>query len=344
SNGQPSVIVILFPQPGSNIIDTIDGVKAELPHLQAALPADMHVSIAIDRSTTIRASLHDTEFTLAIAGALVTMVVFLFLGDVRATAIPAVAVPVSILGTFGAMYLLGYSLDILSLMALTISTGFVVDDAIVVLENVTRHIETGMPRMEAALRGAREVGFTVLSMSLSLVAVFTPILLLGGIPGRLFREFTMTLSLAILISLAISLTTTPMMCARLLHARPAAQGRRRPILFERVLDFYERTLGWALRHSRLIFAVFLSAIALNGLLIYVIPKGLFPQEDTGRLIGRLQADQSVSFHAMTQKLRQMAAIVQADPAVDHVVGYTGVGSGGGFGQINTGSVFVSLKP
>ncbi len=342
SNGQPSVLVILFRQPGGNIIDTIDGVKAELPHLEAALPADINVGIAIDRSTTIRSSLHDTETTLIIAIILVTFVVFLFLRDIRAAAIPSVAVPVSILGTFGAMYLLDYSLDILSLMALTIATGFVVDDAIVVLENVSRHLEAGMPRMQAALRGAREVGFTVLSISLSLVAVFMPILLLGGVLGRLFREFTMTLSLAILISLAISLTTTPMMCSLFLRQRRAGETRGR--WFDKLIGVYERSLGWALRHSRLVFAIFLSAIVLNGLLIYVIPKGFFPQQDTGRLIGMLQADQSVSFQAMTQKLQQMTAIVQADPAVEHVVGYTGVGSGGGFGQINTGSVFVSLKP
>src|SRR5579872_3787406 len=344
-NGQPSVLVILFRQPGGNIIDTIDGVKAELPHLQAALPADINLSIAIDRSTTIRASLHDTETTLVIAIALVTLVVFLFLRDIRATAIPSVAVPVSILGTFGAMYLLGYSLNILSLMALTIATGFVVDDAIVVLENVSRHLEEGMPRMQAALRGAREVGFTVLSISLSLVAVFTPILLLGGVLGRLFREFTLTLSLAILISLAISLTTTPMMCSLFLRQRRAGEAaQKRGRWFARVLDGYERSLAWALHHRRLVIAIFFSAIALNVVLIYIVPKGYFPQQDTGRLIGSLQADQSVSFQAMTQKLRQMIDIVQADPAVDHVVGYTGVGSGGGFGTINTGSVFVSLKP
>ncbi|MGD0023585.1 MAG: efflux RND transporter permease subunit [Xanthobacteraceae bacterium] len=343
ADGQPSVLVIVFRQPGGNIIDTVDGVKAALPHLQAALPADINVSIAIDRSTTIRSSLHDTETTLVIAVILVTMVVFLFLRDIRATAIPSVAVPVSLLGTFGAMYLLGYSLDILSLMALTIATGFVVDDAIVVLENISRHLEAGMPRMQAALRGAREVGFTVLSISLSLVAVFTPILLLGGILGRLFREFTLTLSLAIMISLAISLTTTPMMCALFLRPRPAAQAPRRRTFFERVLHGYERTLGWALRHSRLVLVIFFAAIGLNALLIYIIPKGYFPQQDTGRLIGALQADQSVSFQLMTQKLRQMTAIVQQDPAVETVVGYTGVGSGGGFGQINTGSVFVSLK-
>jgi multidrug efflux pump len=344
SNGQPSVLVILFRQPGGNIIDTIDGVKAELPSLQAALPADITLAIAIDRSTTIRASLHDTETTLVIAVILVTIVVFLFLGEIRATLIPSVAVPVSILGTFGAMYLLGYSLDILSLMALTIATGFVVDDAIVVLENISRHIEAGMPRLQAALLGAREVGFTVLSISLSLVAVFTPILLLGGIIGRLFREFTLTLSLAIMISLAISLTTTPMMCALFLRTRPAEQAPRRRSFFTWMLHGYERTLASALHHGRLVIAIFFAAIALNALLIYLVPKGYFPQEDTGRLVGSLQADQSVSFKLMSQKLRQMMAIVQADPAVDHVVGYTGVGSGGGFGSINTGSVFVSLKP
>jgi multidrug efflux pump len=343
SNGQPSVLIILFRQPGANIIDTIDSVKAELPHLEAAMPADVVVSIAIDRSTTIRQSLHDTELTLVIAITLVTIVVYFFLRNLSATTIPSVAVPVSILGTFGAMYLLGYSLDILSLMALTIATGFVVDDAIVVLENISRHLEAGMSRMDAALQGAREVGFTVLSISLSLIAVFLPILLMGGILGRLFREFTMTLSLAILISLAISLTTTPMMCAIFLRRTPTPEPRRRG-LFDRALAGYERSLGWALHHSRIVIAIFFGAIALNILLFYIVPKGFFPEEDTGRMIGSLQADQSVSFQLMTQKLRQMMAIVQADPAVEDVVGYTGVGSGGGFGQINTGSVFVSLKP
>jgi len=344
SNGQPSVLIILFRQPGANIIDTIDSVKAELPHLQAAMPADVSVTIAIDRSTTIRQSLRDTEVTLVIAIVLVTLVVYLFLRSFRATMIPSVAVPVSILGTFGAMYLLGYSLDILSLMALTIATGFVVDDAIVVLENISRHLEAGMPRLEAALLGAREVGFTVLSISLSLIAVFVPILLMGGILGRLFREFTLTLSLAILISLAISLTTTPMMCALFLRPNPPREARRRPSLLDRALAGYERSLSWALQHSRIVLAVFFGAIILNIALFYFVPKGFFPQEDTGRLIGSLQADQSVSFQLMTQKLRQMMAIVQQDPAVENVVGYTGVGSGGGFGQINTGSVFVSLKP
>jgi multidrug efflux pump len=343
SNGQPSVLIILFRQPGANIIDAIDSVKAELPNLEAAMPADVNVTIAIDRSTTIRQSLRDTELTLLIAITLVTIVVYLFLRNLSATLIPSVAVPVSILGTFGTMYLFGYSLDILSLMALTIATGFVVDDAIVVLENISRHLEAGMTRMEAALLGAREVGFTVLSISLSLIAVFLPILLMGGILGRLFREFTVTLSMAILISLAISLTTTPMMCALFLRGGPALEARRRNGLFDRLLAGYERSLGWALQHSRIVLCIFLGAIVLNIWLFYIVPKGFFPEEDTGRMIGSLQADQSVSFKLMTQKLRQMMAIVQADPAVEHVVGYTGVGSGGGFGQINTGSVFVSLK-
>jgi multidrug efflux pump len=342
---QPSVLVILFRQPGANIIDTIDSVTAELPHLQAAMPADVNVTVAIDRSTTIRDSLHDTEVTLLIAITLVTVVVFIFLRNFRVTVIPGIAVPISILGTFGGMYLLNYSLDILSLMALTIATGFVVDDAIVVLENISRHLEEGMPRVQAALRGAREVGFTVLSISLSLIAVFIPILLMGGILGRLFREFTVTLSLAIIISLAISLTTTPMMCALLLRPRSPDEAPRHRTLFDRVHSGYERTLALALRHDGLVMLILFAAVCLNVVLFTIIPKGFFPQQDTGRLIGSLQADQSISFQAMTQKLRQMVDIVQADPAVEHVVGYTGVGSGGGGGgQINSGSVFVSLKP
>ncbi len=344
SNGQPSVLVIVFRQPGANIIETIDSVKEALPHLQAAMPADVNVTVAIDRSTTIRASLRDTELTLVIAITLVTLVVFVFLRNFRATLIPGIAVPISILGTFGGMYLLGYSLDILSLMALTIATGFVVDDAIVVLENISRHLEEGMPRVQAALRGAQEVGFTVLSISLSLIAVFIPILLMGGILGRLFREFTVTLSIAILISLAISLTTTPMMCALWLKPREVDDAPRPRTLFDRVHSGYERSLAWALRHGGLVMLILFGAVCLNVVLFSVIPTGLFPTQDTGRLVGSLQADQSVSFQAMTQKLRQMIDIVQSDPAVEHVVGFTGVGSGGGGGQINTGSVFVALKP
>jgi multidrug efflux pump len=345
SNGQPSVLVILYRQPNANIIETIDNVKEELPHLEAAMPADMNVTVAIDRSTTIRASLHDTEMTLVMAVILVTIVVYLFLGNFRATLIPSVAVPISILGTFGAMYLLNYSLDILSLMALTIATGFVVDDAIVVLENISRHIEDGMSHTQAAFRGAREVGFTVLSISLSLIAVFIPILLMGGILGRLFREFTVTLSIAILVSLAISLTTTPMMCALFLKTRAPQQHERRPTFLEKVRGGYGRTLTWALRHSALVLLIFIVTICVNVALYIVVPKGFFPQQDTGRLIGSLQADQSVSFQLMSGKLRQMMNIVREDPAVENVVGYTGVGSGGGGNaQINTGNVFVSLKP
>jgi multidrug efflux pump len=347
SNGQPSVLVILFRQPNANIIETIDNVTAELPRLEAAMPADMNVNVAIDRSTTIRASLHDTELTLVMAIFLVTIVVYLFLRNFRATIIPSVAVPVSIVGTFGVMYLFGYSLDLLSLMALTIATGFVVDDAIVVLENVSRHMEDGMPPMEAAFRGAREVGFTVMSISFSLIAVFIPILLMGGILGRLFREFTVTLSVAILISLAISLTTTPMMCGLFLRPRPARErdSERRSGVFTHVRNFYAWSLAWALRHRGLVLLIFIGTICLNVELYIFVPKGFFPQQDTGRMVGSLQADQSISFQSMSQKLRQMMTIVQEDQAVQNVVGYTGVGSGGGGNaQINTGNVFVSLKP
>jgi len=262
--------------------------------------------------------------------------------------IPAVAVPISIIGTFGTMYLLGYSLDILSLMALTISTGFVVDDAIVVLENISRHLEAGMPRRAAALLGAKEVGFTVVSISLSLVAVFIPILLMGGIVGRIFREFAVTLSMAVLVSLVVSLTTTPMMCAVLLRPRgpeaAAAQEVVKPGLFDRVLGFYGRTLDWALRHSAVVMLVLAVAVALNVALFAVIPKGFFPTEDTGRLFGGIVADQDTSFQAMEKKLTQMTAIVQHDPAVQNVVGFTGQGSGGAGGQGNTANVFVALKP
>jgi multidrug efflux pump len=343
SDGQPSVLVILYRQPNANIIETVDAVKAELPHLEAAMPADMNVNVAIDRSTTIRASLHDTEMTLVLAVLLVTAVVFAFLRNFSATLIPSVAVPISIFGTFGVMYLLGYSLDILSLMALTIATGFVVDDAIVVLENISRHMEEGMPRMQAAFRGASEVGFTVLSISLSLIAVFLPILLMGGILGRLFREFTVTLSIAILVSLIISLTTTPMLCGLFLKANPRRPDGR-PDIFERVRIGYGHTLTWALRHHFIIFVIFIATIALNMYLFVIVPKGFFPQQDTGRIVGSLQADQSISFQAMSAKLKQLIDIVRADPAVETVVGFTGAGSGGGFAQINTGTVFVSLKP
>ena len=344
ANGKPSIILLLFRQPGANIVETVDSVKAEIPHLMAALPTDMNLVIANDRSTGIRLSLHETEYTLLTAIFLVTLVVFAFLRSVRATLIPAVAVPISIIGTFGAMYLLNYSLDALSLMALTVSTGFVVDDAIVVLENISRHQEAGMSRVEAALKGAREVGFTVISISLSLVAVFLPILLMGGIVGRLFREFAMTLSLAILVSMVISLTTTPMLCALFLRVdhRPAAE---RKTALDRVTRWYARTLRTALRFPALVMLVLLGTVVLNVVLYIEIPKGFFPEQDTGRMMGSLQADQSVSFQTMEKKLATLVSIVQHDRAVDTVVGFTGQGSGGGpGGGSNSGQVFIQLKP
>jgi multidrug efflux pump len=340
SQGKPAVLVIVYRQPGANIIDTVDSVKAAIPQLMAAMPKDVDLLIANDRTTTIRTSLHDTEETLLLAVGLVTVVVFLFLRSARATLIPAIAVPVSIVGTFGTMYLLGYSLDNLSLMALTVATGFVVDDAIVVLENISRHIEDGMPRVQAALLGAREVGFTVTSISASLIAVFLPILLMGGIIGRLFREFAVTLSMAILVSLAISLATTPMMCALLLKPADRSKPKKRTLL-DRALSLYERTLAWSLRHSLLVIVVLFVTMGLNFALWVIVPKGFIPQQDTGRLLGGLQADQSTSFQAMRGKLQQLSDIVQHDPAVSTVVGFTGTG---GFGATNTGSVFVALKP
>jgi multidrug efflux pump len=345
ADGKPSVLVILSRQPGANIIETVDQVKAELPQLQASLPSDVNLTIVSDRSATIRASLRDTKWTLMLAVALVTFVVFLALGDVRAALVPAVVVPISLIGTFSGMYLLGFSLDNLSLMALTIATGFVVDDAIVVLENISRHVESGMPRREAALRGAKEVGFTVISISVSLVAVFIPILLMGGIVGRLFREFTATLSLAIAISMVISLTTTPMMCALILRLpdRGRRPGRRQSLL-DRSTGAYERTLAWSLRHGRLVMLGLLITILLNVFLFTVIPKGFFPQEDTGLITGGIVADQSISFQLMKDKLVQLMNIVQSDPAVQSVAGFTGAGSGGGNSQTNTGSVYVLLKP
>jgi len=342
SNGKPSVLVILYRQPAANIIDTVDRVAALLPQLKASLPADIDLIIANDRTTTIRASLHDVERTLLIAIGLVILVVFAFLRNARATLVPTVAVPVSLIGTFGAMYLLGYSLDNLSLMSLCIATGFVVDDAIVVLENVTRHVEEGVPRLEAAIRGAREVAFTVLSMSLSLVAVFLPILLMAGIVGRLFREFAITLSIAVLVSLVVSLTTTPMMCALIIGPRPAREHGRLYHASERVFDamlgFYGRTLRWALRNRLLMVVVLGATVLFNIYLLIIVPKGFFPQQDTGRLTGGIQADQSISFQAMKQKLAQFISIVQSDPAVENVVGFTGGR------QTNSGFIFVALKP
>jgi multidrug efflux pump len=342
-NGQPTVSVIIYRQPGANIISTVNGIRAALPQLAASLPGAAELHIALDRTPTIRASLAGTQRTLLIAMALVVLVVFAFLRNGRATLIPAVAVPVSVTGTFGAMYLLGFSLDNLSLMALTIATGFVVDDAIVVLENITRHLEAGMKPLDAALLGAREVGFTVMSISVSLIAVFLPILLMGGVVGRLFREFAITLSLAIGVSLIVSLTTTPMMCAIVLRERDASRGdgpmgRALERGFSAMQRFYRRTLLIALRHPGVVMLSLAATIALNVVLFVVIPKGFFPQQDTGALIGGMQGDQSISFQSMREKLRQAQTIVEDDPDVAGVVGFTGGR------QVNSAFVFVSLKP
>jgi multidrug efflux pump len=348
SNGKPAVIMIVYRQPGANIIDMVDSVKALMPQLRASVSPAIDITLAVDRSKTIRASLHDVEITLLIAVALVILVVFAFLRNARATLVPVVAVSVSLVATFAVMYLLGYSLDIFSLMALTVATGFVVDDAIVVLENISRHMDAGMPRMEATLLGAREVGFTVLSMSVSLIAVFVPILLMGGLVGRLFREFAMTITIAIVISLVVSLTTTPMMCAVVLRSdRGETHGRIYRFserVFELMLSGYRWTLAVALRHPRLVMLVLAATLALNFHLYGVVPKGFVPQQDTGLLIGSIQADQDTSFQLMRQKLTQFIEIVKNDPAVETAVGFTG-GSGPGPGSAtNTGTVFASLKP
>jgi multidrug efflux pump len=341
-NGQPAVIVLVTLQPGANVIETVDGVRALLPELQDQLPDDIKLQVASDRTHSIRASLHEVEITLAIAIVLVVLVVSAFLRSARATFIPAVATIVSLLGTFGVMHVLGFSLNNLSLMALTVATGFVVDDAIVVLENTSRHIEAGMDRFKAALLGAREVGFTVLSMSVSLVAVFIPLLFMGGQVGRLFREFAVTLSAAVMISLVLSLTTTPMMCAWLLrpdaHRRPPGRISR---AFERgnawMLRVYEHSLDWALAMRWLVLAILVGVVVLNAFLFMHIPKGFFPQQDTGQIQGGMRADQSISFQAMQSKLRQVVEIIQSDPAVDTVVAFTGGGRAGG------GFMFVNLK-
>ena len=345
ANGKPTVVLIVFRQPGANMISTVDRVRALLPQLQASIPPAMRLSILMDRTITIRSSIQGIEFTLVLAVCLVILVVFVFLRDVRATLIPSVAVPISLIGTFGVMYLAGYSIDNLSLMAMTIATGFVVDDAIVVIENITRYREQGMAPREAALRGAREIGFTVLSMSVSLVAVFIPILLMGGIVGRLFREFAVVLSVAVGISLLVSMTTTPMMCATVLKTH---RGRHGPIyrffewLFECLLGAYEVVLRSVLNHSLLTLFVALATLALNVYLYIVIPKELFPQQDVGRLSGRIIADQNTSSQAMKSLLLRLENMVRADPAVEGVVGITGGGPTGG--QTNLGAMFIVLKP
>ncbi|KQV79745.1 nodulation protein [Massilia sp. Root351] len=342
-NGEPAVIVLITRQPGANVIETVDGVRALIPQLQAQLPPDVKLEVASDSTNSIRSSLHEIELTLVISIVLVVLVVSAFLRSARATIIPAVATVVSLLGTFGVMYLLGFSLNNLSLMALTVATGFVVDDAIVVLENTARHIEAGMDRFKAALLGAREVGFTVLSISLSLVAVFIPLLFMGGQVGRLFREFAVTLSVAVMISLVISLTTTPMMCAWLL--KPGHDGKpegRVARLFERgfqaVLRVYEHALDWALHSVWLVMAILVFVVGLNVYLFAAAPKGFFPQQDTGQINGGMRADQSISFQAMQGKLRQLVNIIKRDPAVATVVGFTGGSRAGG------GFMFINLKP
>ncbi len=343
ANGRPAALLIIFRQPGANIITTVDAIKAALPQLHASIDPAILLTIGLDQTQTIRASVSDIERTLVLSVMLVVLVVFLFLREARATLIPLVAVPASIIGTLAAMYLFGYSIDNLSLMALTISTGFVVDDAIVVLENITRYQEMGMDAESAAMKGAAEIGSTVLSMSISLVAVFIPILLMGGIIGRLFREFAVVLSVAILVSLAVSLTATPMMCSVLLKKKSVHgkfyQASER--VFERLLEGYERSLTWVLEHSMLVLLVAIATLALNVYLYIEIPKGFFPQQDTGRLNGNIIADQAISFQEMQRKIARLAAIAQQDPAVSSVLMFTG---GGGGTTTNTGRVFIALKP
>jgi multidrug efflux pump len=342
-NGKPSVNMLIFRQPGANIITTVDAVQAAIPSLQATIPYGEHLITILDRTLTIRASVSDIERTLIISVFLVILVVFLFLRNLRATLIPAVAVPVSLIGTCAVMYLCGYSLDNLSLMALAIASGFVVDDAIVVMENITRHLEEGLKPIEAALQGAREIGFTVFSISVSLIAVFIPLLMMGGIIGRLFREFAITLSSAILVSMVISLTTTPMMCSRVLvadkeikHGKLYAWSERG---FKRVLNGYEQSLGWVLDHPALLLIVFLCTLGLNVFLITKIPKGFFPQQDTGAMSGGMQGPQDTSFYAMRDAVQQSVSIIKSDTAVQNVMGFTG-----GQGATNSGFTFIALKP
>jgi multidrug efflux pump len=342
ANGRPAVLLIIYREPGANILEVVQRVRDLLPWMRASIPASIELDVSMERTSTIRASLAEVQKTLLIAVALVILVVFAFLRRASATLIPAAAVPVSIITTFGFMYLAGYSLNNLSLMALIVATGFVVDDAIVVLENATRHVEAGMSPLAAALTSAREVGFTVVSMSLSLVAVFVPILFMGDIVGRFFREFALTLSVAILVSLVVSLTLTPMMCARLLAPRrPDTEGRLSAAaerVFGAVRSGYERSLAWAVGHSLVMIGVLAATIGLNVYLYVSIPKGFFPQQDTGRLIGWIRTDQSSSFAATRDKMAQFVEIVRADPAVEQVTAVTGGGSR------NSGTMFVALKP
>jgi len=346
-NGKPAVMLVVFRAPGANIITTVDRIRAAMPQLAALVPANVNLSVVLDRSPPIRSSLRDVEYTLVISGILVILVVSAFLRSPRATIIPAAAVTVSLISTFGAMYLLGYSLDNLSLMALTVATGFVVDDAIVVLENVTRYMEKGQSPLQAAITGAREITFTVLSMSISLVAVFTPILLMGGMVGRLFREFAVTLSVAVLISLVVSLTTTPMMCATLLKQETNPDHgivySALEWIFEHMRRIYDRSLRWALNHPRIMLLITVLTLVTNVLLYRYIPKGFFPLEDTGRIMGLMRGSQSISFQAMNEKLTQVVNIIKADPDVAHVTGFTG-GAGPGAATTNLARMFIALKP
>ena len=342
-NGRPAVMVIVFRQPGANILETVDSIRALLPQFEAELPGSVKLSVVVDRTPPIRGSLKHVEQSLIASGLLVIFVVFWFLRNARATLIPAVAVAVSIIGTFAVMYLCGYSLDNLSLMALTIATGFVVDDAIVVIENVTRYREMGETPIQAALSGSKEIAFTVVSMSVSLVAVFIPILLMGGMVGRLFREFAVTLSAAIMVSLVVSLTTTPMMCATILKPEKREHGpfyRASERFFNWIHDMYETTLAWALRHSRIMLLLIIATVIVNVVLFWYVPKGFFPEQDTGRLNGNIQADQSTSFQSMQGKLLQVVEIIKTDPDVEYVTGFTG---GGGGSTTNTARMFITLK-
>jgi multidrug efflux pump len=343
ANGKPSVLVIVFRQPGANIIDTVDQIRAVLPQLAASIPRAIDLRVAMDQTITIRASVNDVEITLLISIALVILVVFAFLRSGRSTFIPSIAVPVSLMGTFGVMYLAGFSIDNLSLMALTISTGFVVDDAIVVIENITRYIEHGMQPFQAALKGAQEIGFTVFTISISLIAVFIPLLMMGGIVGRLLREFAITLSAAILVSMVVSLTTTPMMCAHLLRVETEHGWfyRKSEEFFTWVVNLYGRTLSIVLRHPALTLASLMATMALTIYLYIQVPKGFFPQQDTGRLSGQIQADQDTSFQTMDKTLLTMVNIIDADPAIDTVNAFSG---GGGGTTTNTARMFISLKP
>jgi len=345
ANGRPSITIVIFKQPGANVIETVDRIRAELPRLKASIPQAIDVRVIIDQTVTIRASVHDVERSLLISVALVVLVVFAFLRSPRSTFIPSVAVPVSLIGTCGVMYLMHYSIDNLSLMALTISTGFVVDDAIVVIENITRYLEQGMRPFQAALKGAKEISFTVLSMSTSLIAVFIPLLLMGGVVGRLFREFAVTLSVAIAVSLVVSLTTTPMMCAHLLreHREHGWLYNITERAFQATINLYGKTLSAALRAAPLTLAILLGTMVLNVYLFIRVPKGFFPLQDNGRMQGSIQGDQDTSFQSMDTILRRMIDIVKDDPAIDTVAGSTGGGGPGG-GSSNSAGLYVSLKP